>query len=310
VKVTILGITGGVGHAVAQAFVAAGHEVRALVRSPDKVVDATGVELLVGDARDPSALTAALAGADVVFHGLNLPYPDWDPGMIELTRAVLDAATAQGVTVLFPGNVYGLGPDYAEPMAEDARHEPTTRKGRLRNRLERMLAQADVPTIVLRMGDFFGGIGQSSWMYHLTDGTLRGAALSYGGDRNVLHSWAYLPDAAATFVQLAERRRELDPHEVFHFEGHVVDGHSWVEAARRALGDPDRRVRAFPWFWMNFGRPFSPMVRELFEMRYLWQEPVRMRQDKLVALLGDVPHTPFDEAMRTALLPAPASRAA
>jgi nucleoside-diphosphate-sugar epimerase len=138
-------------------------------------------------------------------------------------------------------------------------------------------------------------------MWHLTNQAQRGGAIRYAGSLDLLHSWAYLPDLAATFVRLAERRSELEPFAVFHFEGHVVDGHGFVRAVRSALGDPDRRVRSFPWLWLQPVRLFVPMVRELFEMRYLWDEPVRMDGSKLRAFLGDVPHTPFDVAIARSL---------
>lgn len=296
--VTVLGITGGVGRAVADAFLDHAHTVTALVRDPSRVVPRPGLTLVRGDARDDAALDEVLAGADVVFHGLNLPYPDWDPGMIDLTAMVIAAAERAGATLLFPGNVYGLGPDYARPLAEDAPKAPPSRKGALRNRLEQMLAESAVPTVVLRAGDFFGADLPSSWMHHLTQSARTGGALSYPGALEVVHTWAFLPDLAETFVRLAERRAELAAHEVFHFAGHAVDGHTWAVAVAAALGDPGRPVRAFPWVWMQLARPFVPMVRELFEMRYLWDEPVRMDERKLRAVLDEVPHTPFDEAVR------------
>ena len=37
------------------------------------------------------------------------------------------------------------------------------------------------------------------------------------------------------------------------------------------------------------------------EMRYLWQQPVRMDNAKLVQALGAEPHTPWDEAVGTTL---------
>jgi nucleoside-diphosphate-sugar epimerase len=302
-QVTVLGITGGIGSVFAQACLRRGWRVRALVRDPSKVAVQEGLEVVTGDARDPEALRSALRGSDTVFHGINLPYPQWDPGMRQLTAAVLSAAEQAGATVLFPGNLYGLGPDFAEPLGEDASRRPPSRKGALRNDLEDQLAASSAQTLVLRMGDFFGGPGDSNWMHHLTDEARQGGAIQYPGPREVLHSWCYLPDAAAVLVALRERRSELSSHEVFHFEGHVVDGHGWVQAVREALGDPGRAVKPFPWMWMQLARPFVPMVRELFEMRYLWQQPVRMRQGRLVAFLGEVPHTPLADAVRASVLP-------
>ena len=39
-----------------------------------------------------------------------------------------------------------------------------------------------------------------------------------------------------------------------------------------------------------------PTFRELLEMRYLWQVPVRMDNARLRALVGQEPHTPLDDA--------------
>ena len=37
------------------------------------------------------------------------------------------------------------------------------------------------------------------------------------------------------------------------------------------------------------------------EMRYLWKEPIRMENASLVTTLGEEPHTPWDEAVKTTL---------
>ena len=50
------------------------------------------------------------------------------------------------------------------------------------------------------------------------------------------------------------------------------------------------------------GQPFVTVLREMLELRYLWQQPVRLDNAKLVAFLGAEPHTPLDEAVRTTLI--------
>lgn len=42
-------------------------------------------------------------------------------------------------------------------------------------------------------------------------------------------------------------------------------------------------------------------MRELIEMRYLWQKPLRLNGAKLERTLGTVPHTPLDEAVAATL---------
>jgi nucleoside-diphosphate-sugar epimerase len=303
-QVTVLGATGGIGSVVVDAFLAAGHRVVALARDPARVPPRDGLVVVRGDVRDEAALAAALDGSEVVFHGVNLPYPEWDPGMVELTERIAAAAEARGLTLLFPGNVYGLGPDFSAPLAEDAPRQAPTAKGALRNRLEERLRVASTRgarVVIVRAGDFFGVPGRSTWAAHLVDKALTGGPIAYPTRHDVLHAWAYGPDLARVFVALAERPDALGRFEVLHFEGHTVDGAAWIAAVRGALADPGRRVKAVPWWSMRLLALVNRDLRELVAMRYLWDQPVRLRGDRLRAVLGEVPHTPLPEAVAHAL---------
>ena len=66
----VLGATGGTGRAVVDELLQRGHEVVALVRDPATAGLPGEVELRAGDARDPEALRALVAGADVVVSAL------------------------------------------------------------------------------------------------------------------------------------------------------------------------------------------------------------------------------------------------
>lgn len=68
--VLVIGATGGIGRLLAPLLVGDGHQVRALVRDPDKAADLTaaGIEVAPGDLADPdaSALTEAATGVDAL----------------------------------------------------------------------------------------------------------------------------------------------------------------------------------------------------------------------------------------------------
>ncbi len=74
----VAGATGHVGSVVARELLAAGHKVRAIVRSVDKARDLAGqgAELLAGELSDVGFLTRALRGADGAFLLLPPPPPD------------------------------------------------------------------------------------------------------------------------------------------------------------------------------------------------------------------------------------------
>jgi nucleoside-diphosphate-sugar epimerase len=311
----VLGITGGYGRALASELLEHGWTVRALVRDPARatevVADLPGpVELLTGDVLDEAALRGALSGASVLVHGVNAPYPKWDPLVLRFAQAIADAAAAAGATILFPGNVYNFAPgldlDEATPEA------PPTHKGELRVAVERILGDAverGARLITLRGGDFYGLGTASSWMSFLAGKAATGGAFTLPAAPEVRHQWAYLPDFARAHVALLERADALPPAAVFHFEGHVITGDDLVDAARIALDRPAMKARPLPWTMLRLGGLFVPMLRELVRMRYLWDEELVMDGAALRRTLGEVEHTPLIDALRAefAALGAPAA---
>ena len=90
---------------------------------------------------------------------------------------------------------------------------------------------------------------------------------------------------------------------MFHVEGHWdADGSQMIEAIRRGTGQPDIKVGTMPWWLMGLESAFVPLFRELLEMRYLWNAPIRMHLEGLEAVLGVEPHTPLEAAVRATLI--------
>jgi nucleoside-diphosphate-sugar epimerase len=227
--------------------------------------------------------------------------------MIDNTIA---AATATGATIVLPGTIYNYGPDAFPVLTEHSPQHPTTRKGAIRVELERRLRAATsrgARVILVRAGDFFGPQAGNNWF---SQGLVRPGkpvmAISLPGESGIGHSWSYLPDVGRTIVELLSRREQLEPFATFHMAGHWdADGTQMPEAIRRVVERNSHarpRTRSFPWRLLRIASPFVTTARELLEMRYLWRQPVRMGNDRLVAVLGQEPHTPLDEAVRATLI--------
>ena len=105
-------------------------------------------------------------------------------------------------------------------------------------------------------------------------------------------------------MRVATLRAPLPPHAVLHFAGHTCTGAQLQQAFEAALGRPLRQGQ-FPWGLLRLATPFSPMLRALFEMRYLWQRPHQLDGGRLQALIGPEPHTPLATVVRQCLAQLP-----
>jgi nucleoside-diphosphate-sugar epimerase len=277
--------------------------VRAFVRPGSAAAVPSGREAVEGDAFDPDSMVAAAAGADVLVHALNPPYPRWAEELPRLTASVLAAAEASGAAVMIPGNVYIYGADMPEVLREDTPAAPTSRKGRLRVEMERAFEDAardGVRTVILRAGDFIEREKTGNWFdTHIAAKAAEGRVV-YPGPRDKVHAWAYLPDMARAMAALADKRGEFAPYEVFNFEGYSLTGDELIAAIERAVGRP-LKVGSVPWPAMRVMALFDPMIREVLEMRYLWNVPHRLDGTKLAAALPEFRATPLDEAMADAV---------
>ncbi|MFK2878935.1 NAD(P)H-binding protein [Rhodanobacter hydrolyticus] len=299
----ILGATGGAGGAIAAALLRRGWTVRALVRNADRPGLDPRIEWREGDAMHASDVARAAAGVDVLVHAVNPPgYRDWDKLVLPMLDNSLAAARANAARLVLPGTVYNYGPDAFPLLAEDDPQQPLTRKGAIRVAMERRLAEAtDVRSLTLRCGDFFGPRAGNNWFAAMIKPGRPARSLLYPGRHGLPHAWAYLPDVGETVARLLEREGELERHARFHFAGHHVDEAALLAAVRRTTGNAALPLRAFPWWLTWLAAPFVVMLRELREMRYLWSEPLQLDNRRLLAWLGEEPHTPLDQAVEATL---------
>lgn len=325
--VLVLGARGRFGRAAARAFAQAGWQVHAQVRPGGQGPAIAGVQWLAADPGDTAALVKAAAGAAVVVQALSPLYTHkaWRTGVPQLTGAAIRVTRALGATLMLPASVYNFGEYMPDVLREDTPQMPTTFKGRLRMASERQILQATqdgaMKAVVIRGGDFFGS-GTGSWFDQVMVKELARGRFTYPGKLDVPTAWAYLPDMARAFVQVAQQRDRLGAFETLHFGGYSLTGREWVDAmtplAREqgwlAAGEA-LKVKSVSWPLLRTLGLFMPMLAALSEMRYLWRTPHRLANDRLVQLIGAEPHTPLADAVRQATAelglgaPAPAALA-
>lgn len=310
-RALVLGATGGIGGEVTRQLLAEGWHVRALRRggAPRPPFSEPGVEWLDGDAMRTSDVLAAARDCDVIVHAVNPPgYRHWDTQVLPMLDNTIAAATMHHATVVLPGTVYNYGPETFPLLRHDSPQQPRTRKGRIRATMERRLLDASrngVQTIIVRAGDFFGPQTRNSWFAQgLVKPGQTARIVRVPNAHGVGHQWSYLPDVGRAMVMLIARRGTLDAFSNFHMAGHWdADGTQMAAAIARVMAryNVDVKTRRFPWWLVRAASPFVTTLHELREMRYLWQQPVRMDNTHLVETLGHEPHTPLDLAVHATL---------
>lgn len=299
-SVIILGAKGRFGRAATEVFRSRGWRVTALARDWSTVEQLQQANYVTASAFDRNALIQACEGHDVIINAINPPYEEWENALPGITKNVIAAGIACHATVMIPGNVYNYGKELPAHLNEKTPHIANTKKGRLRIEMEQAYREAGkngLHTIVLRGGDFIEGKDTGNWFETYITNKLDKGQVMYPGPLDQTHSWAYLPDMARAMVELADSRKKFSAFEEFGFKGYAITGSELI----RALESASRRklkAKPFPWAIVRMTGLFSKQVREVREMRYLWNRPHEIDDTKLLNALPEFQPTPLEVAMR------------
>ncbi|MGY1740877.1 MULTISPECIES: NAD-dependent epimerase/dehydratase family protein [unclassified Blastococcus] len=266
---------GPVGSTTAELLAARGHRVRVLSRSGG--TSTPEVEHRRVDAADAAALTEATRGAAALYNAVNPAYSRWPTDWPPVAAALLAAAERTGAVLVTMGNLYGYGRPTA-PMTPDSPLAATDTKGRVRNRMWADALAAHragrIRMTEARAADFVGPQvpAAQSHLVRQLPAVRRGRRSWVVGDPDAPRSWSYLPDVAATLVALATDERAL--------------GRAWhvpsspPRSQREAIADlcaaagrPAVPVSGIPWPVLRAAGVFSPMMREVVDVRHQFDQP-------------------------------------
>jgi nucleoside-diphosphate-sugar epimerase len=292
---------GQVGRTLAAQLAAQDLAVRAVSRSrPADLSDR--VDWRGADASDPAAAAAAAEGASVIYQCLNAPYTDWPERFPPLQRGVVSAAEQTGALLVSLENLYGYGPTGGSAMTEDMPLAATTVKGRTRAAMTQGLldaAQAGRVRIAIgRASDFFGaGITTGTTLgERVFANALAGKRADFIGNPELPHTYSYVPDIATGLATLGTDERAIGG--VWHLPGpETVTTRQLLDLLATDVGHPVE-VRNLPKVAVRALGLFNPLLRELVEMSYQFDQPFVLDTSKYESTFGSA-GTPLASAVTT-----------
>jgi nucleoside-diphosphate-sugar epimerase len=292
--------TGAIGLATLEALRRRGEAVRVVNRSGAARVP-EDVEVVAGDASDRAFTTAVSQGARVVYQTLNPGYHRFAE-FPALQAGVLAAAEASGARLVSLENVYMYGRPGGQPLTETSPYQPSTRKGRIRAQMARDLLAAHqagrVEVAIGRASDYFGPGGgvQSPLGDRVFPAALAGKTATVYGDPDQPHTYTFIPDIGEGLAVLGEHPET--PGQVWHLpnDPDTRTTRQLVDIVYRQAGQPGTKVRGTPTLVLRALGLVNPVVRELVEMQYEFEEPFIVDSHKIATKLG-LHATPLEQAL-------------
>lgn len=170
----VTGAAGWLGQNLVRTLAGAGRRVRCLVHDPAEgpllELIGPGVDTVVGDTRDPSALDRLFdgVGPSTVFHAAAVIHPDGSTRTffdvnVGGTQLVLDRARrarARRFLHVSSNSPFGANPSVDHRFTEDSPYHPYLAYGQSKFEAEQLVnragARGDLPTVILRAPWFYG----------------------------------------------------------------------------------------------------------------------------------------------------------
>jgi nucleoside-diphosphate-sugar epimerase len=294
--------TGSVGLAVMRELLVQGKRVRLANRSGTAAVP-QGVEVVQANAADPISTRQVCQGATVVYNCVNAPYTNWPALFPPLQAAIIEGTAAANAKLVVAENLYMYGP-VSGSITEELPYHATTRKGRVRAQMSVDLMAAHRAGIVRatagRASDFYGPDAGQQGIFNdrVIPPLLAGKTVSMLGNLDVPHTYTSITDFGKGLVMLGAHDEALGQ------SWHIPNAPTLTTRQMLTLFFEEAhmppKMRTVPDIALKSLGLFNPLIREITEMLYEFNEPFVVESSKFVQTFGDIA-TPHQEAIRQTL---------
>jgi nucleoside-diphosphate-sugar epimerase len=278
-----------------------GVRVRGVCRSGNTEAP-EGTELAAGDIAKTGRAEELCHGAEVVYGCVGVDYTRWPELWPPIVDGLLAGAAAAGARLVFADNLYSYGPHDA-PLTEDLLLTEYGKKPALRARMTERFLQADsdgrVPVALVRASDFYGPRALNSLLgERVFPMAPTGKKAQLIGDIDQPHTYTYVGDFARALVSVAEDPEAMG--QIWHVPSSPARSTREVVEMIYDLAGSEAQSSVLPEGMLTIIGLFSPMMRQLKEMRFTRDRPYIVDHTKFAARFWD-DWTPLEDGLRATL---------
>jgi len=288
---------GPIGTATALLLAERGEEVVIVTRSGSGPTH-PAITKATADASSSADIVEISKGATAIYNCANPAYHRWATDWPPIAAALLTAAEASNAVLATVNNLYAYGP-VSGPMTEDLPLVAHGTKGQVRAQMWRDALAAHeagrVRVTEVRASDYLGPRVQGHLGDRVVPGLLAGKAVTVIKSADTPHSWTATDDVARLLVTVAQDER------AWGRPWHVPSNPPRTQ--REAIGDLCRvagvqpvKVKEYPPLLIRAMGLFSPVMRELPEVAYQFEQPFVLDSSAAEQTFGLAP-TPWDDAL-------------
>jgi nucleoside-diphosphate-sugar epimerase len=272
--------SGTVGTKLATRLSAAGKKVVLISRSTNSRPIAN-VECVKGDASSISSLLTACPKADFIYNCVNPPYDKWDTEWPPIQQAIIEFSTRTDAVLVTCSNLYGYGP-HQGVLTEDLPLRATWKNGRVRAdmwlEVKELHDAGKIRATEVRGSDYISASDQSRMGDRVVPRLMQGKSVQLLGSVDTLHTWTDPDDVANLMMVVAEE--EVAWGKPWHVPSNEpMTQRNVVRDIARELGIENPKVSSVPIYVEKMLGVFNPVMRELSQTAYQFNEPFIMSDE-------------------------------
>jgi nucleoside-diphosphate-sugar epimerase len=273
--------SGTVGTQLAKRLGETGESVFLLARTTN-AAELKNVKRLQADAASFSSLITAAPKADYIYNCVNPPYNKWEEQWPPINQALIELAKKTRAVLVTCSNLYGYGP-YNGVLTEDLPLNSTWKNGRVRAdmwlNLKELNDAGEIRATEVRGSDYIAASDQSRMGDRVVPRLKEGKAVQLLGELDKLHTWTDPEDVASLMLVVA--KEEAAWGKPWHVPSNApMTQLDVVKDIAQELGVKDPKVSSVPSLLEKLLATFNPVIRELRNTAYQFNQPFIMSDEK------------------------------